>query len=76
MKIKNPKNQSTDEIIASLLQNTHKQYTESAHAEIFNRLIHTITDFNDKAGRTERVMLILAVAQVILALAQIYVALK
>jgi len=73
---KNPKNQSNEQIVSSLLTNTKKQYTESAHAEIFSRLIKTIKDFNLKAERLEKVMLLLAGAQVILATAQILLAIK
>jgi len=47
----NPKNQTTDTIVESLLNNTSKQYTESAHAEIFSRLISTMKDFNNKTER-------------------------
>ena len=68
----NPTTQKTEEIVTKLLTNTSRQYTESAHAEIFNRLIHTIRNFNLKAERTERFVLLLATAQVILAIAQIY----
>jgi hypothetical protein len=74
MKIINPKIQTTEEIVASLLINKKKQYTESAHAEIFSRLIVTIKDFNDKAERLEKVMLLLAVVQVVLAILQIFLA--
>jgi hypothetical protein len=76
MKIMDPRTQSTDEIVESLLTNTKHQYTESAHAEIYSRLIKTISDFNAKAARGERFMMILATAQVILAIAQIILALK
>ena len=76
MKAKSPKGQTTEEIVASLLVNKKKQYTESAHAEIFNRLIGTIQDFNRKAERIEKVMLFLAAAQVLLALTQIFLAIK
>jgi hypothetical protein len=72
--MKNPKAQSIDEIVASLQTNTERQYTESAHAEIFNRLITTISKFNEQASRTEKFMLFLATAQVILAVAQIILA--
>jgi len=72
MAVKTPKKQTTDQIVATLLSNKEKQYTESAHAEIFSRLIKTIEEFNDKAESIERVMLFLAAAQVILAIAQIY----
>ena len=74
MKIINPKIQTTEEIVASLLINKKKQYTESAHAEIFSRLIVTIKDVNDKAERLEKVMLLLAVVQVVLAILQIFLA--
>jgi uncharacterized membrane protein len=74
MAIKNPQNQTTDEIVSSLQTNDSHQYTESAHAEIFRRLTETIKDFNQKAERLEKVMLFLATAQVILALAQIWLA--
>lgn len=70
----NPKNQSTETIVASLLTNTKRQYTEAAHAEIFRRLTKTISRFNLKAEKIEKVMLFLAAAQVILALAQILLA--
>ena len=68
----NPKLQSTDGIVSTLLSNKSKQYTESAHAEIFRRLMHTIEQFNQKAERSEKFMLILAASQVMLALAQLY----
>lgn len=68
----NPTSQSTEEIVSALLGNKSRQYTESAHAEIWSRLIVTIRDFNQKAQRTEKFMLILAVSQVILATAQIF----
>ena len=71
----NPKLQSNEEIINTLLSNTKRQYTESAHAEIFSRLISTITVFNAKAEKFEKAMLYLAVAQVILAVTQIVLAL-
>ncbi len=74
--ISNPKNQTVDEIVNSLLSNTERQYTESAHAEIFNRLIETIKNFNSKAERVEKFMLILAGAQVVLALTQIILSVK
>lgn len=67
----NPKNQQNDEIVASLLNNTSRQYTEAAHAEIFNRLIKTIEGFNQKAERLEKVMLLLAIMQVVFAFVQI-----
>ncbi len=76
MKIKDPKQQSTDEIVASLLSNTKSQYTESSHAEIFNRLTKTIREFNTKAERSEKFVLILATAQVILAITQIILAVR
>ena len=76
MLTKNPKTQTTEEIVRSLLVNKRKQYTEASHAEIFSRLIVTIKNFNDKTERLEMVMLILASAQVILAIVQILVALK
>jgi len=72
----NPKAQSTDKIVSSLLTNTKKQYTEAAHAEIFRRLTITIKNFNIKAERLEKVMLFLASAQVALALAQIFLAIN
>ncbi|MDP4030697.1 MAG: hypothetical protein U1C50_01640 [Patescibacteria group bacterium] len=72
----NPKKQSTDTIVAKLLVNKSHQYTEAAHAEIFRRLIATIKNFNLKAEKIEKVMLVLAAAQVILALAQIFLALR
>ena len=70
----NPKNQTTDTIIESLLSNTSSQYTESAHAEIFLRLMNTMKEFNEKTEKIEKVMLCLAVAQVVPALTQIIVA--
>lgn len=70
----NPTDQSTEQIVSTLLTNKSRQYTESAHAEIWRRLIRTIQDFNQKAARTEKFMLILATAQVALAIAQIYLA--
>jgi CHAT domain-containing protein len=76
MKIKNPKDQTIDQIVSTLLTNTKKQYTESSHAEIYNRLIKTISLFNEKAERTERFVLLLATAQVVLAVAQIILALS
>ena len=72
----NPKNQTTDTIVESLLSNTSRQYTESAHAELFRRLINTMKEFNDKTERIEKVMLYLAVAQVVLAVTQIIVAIR
>jgi len=74
--VKNPKSQSTEEIVKSLLNNDKRQYTEAAHAEIFRRLIDTIQNFNIKAAKVEKFMLLLATAQVILALAQILLALN
>ena len=74
--IKNPKNQSTEQIVSCLLSNTKKQYTEAAHAEIFSRLTTTIKNFNAKAEKLEKLMLFLATAQVILAIAQILLAIK
>ena len=70
----NPKSQTTEEIVSSLLKNDRHQYTESAHAEIFRRLIETINNFNQKAEKTEKIMLLLALSQVILAAAQIFLA--
>ncbi len=75
-KILNPKKQPTDQIVATLLSNKSKQYTESSHAEIFRRLINTISEFNAKAERSEKFMLMLAGAQVILAVAQIILAIS
>ena len=72
----NPKKQATDTIVARLLTNKSRQYTEAAHAEIFRRLTQTIKEFNSKAARIEKVMLFLAAAQVILAIAQILLAVK
>ena len=72
----NPKKQTTDTIVARLLTNKSHQYTEAAHAEIFRRLIETIKAFNSKAAKIEKVMLFLAAAQVILALAQIFLAIN
>lgn len=72
----NPKDQTNEEIVAQLLVNEKHQYTEAAHAEIFRRLIGTIKEFNVKAEKLEKVMLVLAIAQVILALTQIILALK
>ena len=74
--MKNPKSQTTEEIVASLLTNDKHQYTEAAHAEIFRRLTNTIKEFNKKAEKIEKVMLMLAAAQVLLALTQIWLALK
>jgi hypothetical protein len=76
MLVKNPKSQPTEEIVKSLLDNDKRQYTEAAHAEIFRRLIETIQNFNNKAAKVEKFMLILATAQVILAVAQILLALN
>lgn len=70
--MQNPKSQNTEEIVASLLQNDKHQYTEAAHAEIFRRLINTIKEFNQKAEKIEKVMLMLAAAQVLLALSQFF----
>lgn len=70
----NPQDQTNEEIVKTLLTNTEKQYTESSHAEIFRRLIETIKNFNHKAEKIEKVMLILAGAQVILAITQILLA--
>ncbi len=72
----NPKDQSNEQIVKQLLVNEKHQYTEAAHAEIFRRLIETIKDFNIKANKLEKVMLLLAAAQVILAFAQIFLALR
>lgn len=72
--IKDPKAQGTGEIVDSLLANTSRQYTESAHAEIFSRLIQTIENFNEKADKSQRFMMYLAVSQVILAVAQVVLA--
>lgn len=74
MSILNPKNQTTDMIVESLLSNKERQYTEGAHAEIFRRLITTIERFNKDADRVQRMMLYLAVSQVILAIAQVILA--
>ena len=74
MNMKDPRKQITNEIVESLLTNTKRQYTESAHAEIYNRLISTISEFNAKAERSEKFMMILAGAQVMLAIAQIILA--
>lgn len=52
--VKNPKEQTTDMIVASLLTNKRRQYTESAHAEIFRRLIETIKRFNAQADKVQR----------------------
>ena len=76
METNNPKNQSIDEIVSSLLTNDKRQYTEAAHAEIFNRLIKTIMNFNLKAEKLEKAMLFLAATQVILAITQVFLALK
>ena len=70
----NPRDQSTDTIIESLLTNKKRQYTESAHAEIFRRLINTIERFNAGADKIQKMMLFLAVSQVILAVAQVALA--
>lgn len=72
----NPKKQTTNTIVAKLLTNKSRQFTEAAHAEIFRRLIETIKNFNQKAEKIEKVMLILAAAQVFLALAQILLAIN
>lgn len=72
----NPKNQSNEEIVAHLLVNDKRQYTEASHAEIYRRLISTIESFNLKAEKTEKVMLILAFAQVLFAVTQILLAIK
>lgn len=72
--IVDPKGQTTDRIVASLLTNKRRQYTESAHAEIFRRLIDTIERFNKGADKVQRMMLYLAVSQVILAIAQVALA--
>lgn len=74
MATRNPRQQSTDVIVETLLSNKERQYTESAHAEIFRRLIATIERFNKDADRVQRVMLYLAVSQVILAVAQVILA--
>ena len=71
-----PKKQTTEVIVDSLLINKKHQYTEAAHAEIFRRLTQTIKEFNSKAARIEKMMLFLAAAQVILAIAQIFLAIK
>lgn len=70
----NPKDQTNEEIVETLLKNTERQYTESSHAEIFRRLIETIKTFNSKAEKLEKLMLLLAAAQVILAFTQIFLA--
>ncbi len=70
--MQNPKNQPTEDIVASLLTNEKHQYTEAAHAEIFRRLTNTIKEFNQKAEKIEKVMLMLAAAQVLLALSQFF----
>lgn len=49
-KIPNPQNQTTGEIVKTLLVNEERKYTESAHAEIFARLMDTIKEF-DSASR-------------------------
>jgi hypothetical protein len=72
----NPKDQTNEEIVAQLLVNEKHQYTEAAHAEIFRRLIGTIKDFNAKAAKLEKIMLFLAAMQVILALTQIFLAVR
>jgi hypothetical protein len=76
MKVNDPRKQNTSDIVESLLTNTKRQYTESAHAEIYNRLIGTISEFNTKAERSEKFMMILAGAQVMLAIAQIVLAIQ
>ena len=43
---------------------------------IFNRLIKTIMNFNLKAEKLEKAMLFLAATQVILAITQVFLALK
>lgn len=70
-----PKNLSTNDIVTELLENQDRRFTESAHAEIFRRLIDTINNFNQKAEKTEKIMLLLALSQVILAATQIFLAL-
>lgn len=70
----NPKQQTTEMIVDALLTNKERQYTESAHAEIFRRLIDTIQRFNNEADKVQRMMLYLAVSQVILAVAQVALA--
>lgn len=72
----NPKNQTIEQMVETLLNNTQRQYTEAAHAEIYNRLIQTIKNFNLKAEKIERMMLFLACAQVILALTQLFLAIR
>ncbi len=69
-----PKEQTTDLIVETLLSNKERQYTEGAHAEIFRRLIGTIERFNKDADKLQRMMLYLAVSQVILAVAQVILA--
>ena len=76
MKMKKQKNQTTDIIVESLLNNTSRQYMESAHAEIFRRLINAMKEFNEKTEKIEKVMLYLAAAQVVLALTQIIIAVR
>ena len=49
---------------------------ESAHAEIFRRLINAMKEFNEKTEKIEKVMLYLAAAQVVLALTQIIIAVR
>lgn len=72
----NLKDQTNEAIIEQLLKNKKHQYTEAAHAEIFRRLINTISNFNVKAEKLEKLMLFLAATQVILALTQIFLALR
>ena len=74
--MENPKSQTTEEIVEALLTNEKRQYTESAHAEIYRRLINTIKVFNTKAENTTKFMVILAIAQVLLAFTQIVLAVK
>lgn len=47
---------------------------KAANAEIFRRLIATIERFNNDADRVQRMMLYLAISQVILAVAQVILA--
>lgn len=74
MNTPNPKEQSAEMIVDALLTNKERQYTESAHAEIFRRLIATIERFNRESDRVQRVMLYLSISQVILAVAQVALA--
>lgn len=49
-KIPNPQEQTTEQIVKTLLTNEDRRYTEAAHAEIFVRLMDSIKQF-DNASR-------------------------